>query len=121
MPQLERTQCCGIRELNGVQQSGSVALIVLKDAARGFYEEGMGSAFIFFSIAQFSAQSKKRGKELTDLIEKYKLGVVQKTHAMLNPNSGRMLTMYMWEVNKSGFQSFYKKYAQDEDEDEEDN
>lgn len=101
---LESTECCGIRELNNIMEC-STAREAVVDAAEEWYENGKDGAYIFFSTTNES----RIGHAIAIYIEKYKLGVVHKTHPTRNPNSENMLTMWVWTVNKANFQAFWHK------------
>lgn len=90
---------------------------MLEEAARDWFEEDVDGAFIFWSTANHSIL-QVRGAEIATYIEKHKMGKVHKTSSMRNPNSEHMLTMWIWEVNKSAFKKFWKAhYIKDDDDD----
>ena len=101
--ELKETQCCGIRELDGVMEQSAEESVT--DAAQAWFEDDMDGAFIFFSVTNNSS----RGRDMVEFIEKHDLGTVAKMRPTINPNSDNMLTMYVWTVNKSHFKSFWHK------------
>lgn len=103
MANLIKTECCGIRELDGVASSSSARECVI-DAAEKWHEEDMDGAFIYFSTVHTD-----RGAEVGAYIRKYKLGVVTKMRPTLNPNSDNMLSMWVWTVNKKNFLAYWHK------------
>jgi len=111
MAWLESTQCCGIRELDGVMSADN-AMQALVEAAESWYENDNDGAYIFFSVTNKS----KRGDEMAALIKKLRLGTVLVTKATKNRNSGNMLRMYVWTVNKNNFKSFWLKSKTDDEE-----
>lgn len=106
MAELVETQCCGIRELNDIQVD-SDSEKTIKDAARDWFENDMDGSFIFFSVTELYVA---KGKDIAKYIKQHKLGKTHKTKSTKNPNSGNMLTMWMWEVHKTNFQKFYAKH-----------
>lgn len=105
MADLYTTQCCGIRELNGVE--GADAEELLLDAARQHTTCGRSAAYIFFSC---TAPYKKNVKKLAALIKKNKLGKVTMTEAIRNPNSGNSLTMWVWRVENQKLRSYWAEH-----------
>ncbi len=101
---LVETECCGIRELTPIMDCNEAREAIV-DAAEDWFDKDKDGAFIFFSATSDS----RMGHEVAAYIEKYNLGVVQKTHAMRNPNSDNMLTMWCWAVNKRNFKSYWHK------------
>jgi hypothetical protein len=104
MAHLKETECCGIRELDGIMSDNDARKSVV-DAAEQWHEEDVDGAFVFFS----SFGSSTAGQNIAAYIEKYKLGTVMKTRPTLNPNSGNVLTMWVWTVNKRNFRRFWRK------------
>lgn len=105
MANLEEVACCGIMELNGVQRISAMEALI--DAANDYFSD-THRAFIFFSV--ISTYSKK-GKDLASLIKKEKLGTVIKTNKAVNKNTNNELIMYVWTVNKTNFNRFWKKHG----------
>lgn len=109
------TECCGIREMNGVMDSNNAEEAVT-DAAQNWFEGNKEGAFIFFSVID----KAEIGDEIAEHIVKNQLGSVVKMRPTLNPNSENILTMFVWTVNKSNFKSFwhkterYKKHYKDD-------
>lgn len=106
MAELVETQCCGIRELDGVQ--GSNAGEIVLNAAQQWCEDDMDAAFIFFSVIDMYAST---GKALQEYIKKQKLGSVTRMRPTHNPNSGNMLTMYVWRVNKTNLRRYWRQHS----------
>lgn len=101
---LVATRCCGIRELNGIEDC-STAREAVVDAAEGWFEEDKDGSYIFFS----TTNEHRIGHATAAYIEKYNLGVVHKTRPTRNPNSENMLTMWVWTVNKKNFEAYWHK------------
>lgn len=106
---LVETECCGIRQLEGIQ--GNSAELNCAQAAEGWFGGDLDGAFIFFS----AVRGYDEGKELTGYIRKNKLGKVFKTDALRNPNSGNMLTMWVWQVDKISFKRWWNNKNQNDD------
>lgn len=104
MASLQETHCCGIRELNHVQDVSS-AKEAIADAARDWFDNDRDGAFIFYSVTKDYLQ---KGDGIKKYIEKKELGTVFKTRSLRNPNSENLLTMYLWQVNKKNFEKFYQ-------------
>lgn len=100
---LIETECCGIRELNGVM-SCKTAREAIVDAAEDWFTDDKDGAFIFFS----TTNNSKIGSQIGAYITKYRLGTWMRTRPTLNPNSDNMLTMFVWTVNKQNFVRYWK-------------
>jgi len=103
MAYLSETQCCGIRELNEIQDTTSAEQAVLH-AASDWFSDDLQRAFIFYSTVE-----GMRGVEITKYVRKNKLGTVTKMPTTLNGNTSRMLTLWAWAVNKANFRAFWAK------------
>jgi len=116
MAELYTGQCCGIKELDGVETSAGAKETVLGAAEDWFNDDDNQGAFIYFSTTQGD-----KGQNLAKYIKAESLGVVRKTSAKKNPNTGNMLTMWVWEVDKTALRVWWAKNNPDvEDEDEND-
>lgn len=110
MAHLQKTHCCGIRELDGVQ--GCTALQAAIDAANDWFAgEVRNGAYIFFS----TTSGHKIGHNLAVFIEEHGLGKVIQTKPNRNPNSGNLLTMWVWTVDKKNFKAFWNKFGEKEE------
>ncbi len=91
--------CCGIMEFNGVSR---VDLQTLVDEALNAEYDGLEAgeepAFLFFSdIAQNNKPGvANSGWKIARQITAKKLGAVKVIGTKKNPNSGNMLTMWVW-------------------------
>ncbi len=100
---LHSTECCGIREADGIQGARSVEEMML-GICQSYYEESEDSAFIFFSCTT----KYQKGEMLQRFIKKNNLGEVVKMGPSNNPNSGNNLKMFMWQVDQRELKKYYK-------------
>lgn len=103
----EGIDCCGIREIVGVQNIKNIERFVLEMADKYFCEDPKYDhlpAFIFFSTIK-----GENGHALRKFIEKNKLGEVLQTRPRKNLNTGNMLTMWTWGINKKSLKLWWVK------------
>jgi hypothetical protein len=55
-------------------------------------------AFVMFTQAVYTPNDRKYGEELADYIIQHDLGTVTRSLEKRNPNSGRKVTVYLWEI-----------------------
>lgn len=107
MLELNRTKCCGLRELHGIQCIGEYSrsyqhclptakqiVAFVKVQMNG----GKDGAFITFAAADGHGAANKQGEKLAAYITKYELGELSELECNRNPNSGHMLTVWLWRV-----------------------
>lgn len=89
---LQITSCCGLRDLNGIQEKDTGKLLI------NFWRmwESRRGAFVLFS----DPVDFGNGERLRKYIEDNKLGVVYETLEKTNPNSGRLLKVYIWDIDE---------------------
>jgi len=87
------TTCCGLRELNGIIEYTTPEAI-LEHAVPQF--RGTDGAFMMFSCPT----SNSIGRKLAEFIKDNEFGVVTESPVRRNPNSGNMLRVFMWALNK---------------------
>lgn len=104
MIQVNRTSCCGMREVGGLS-SVKDSEKALYDICKEMYTQNKNGAFILFS----APATQKYGDSLKRAIIRNDLGTVQKFRAKHNPNSGNMLNIYSWAVSKQKSRSWYSK------------
>lgn len=122
MLSLDDTSCCGIKDLNGIQDNDEGDSVVATPFEVIGYVIGCGGfhvghvrpfcAFIMFSQAQFLGAGKsvnKAGTNLAAYIHKNKLGKVVRLPAAKNPNSGNKVTPFMWAVDWKRLSTFKLK------------
>lgn len=96
------TQCCGVREMSPI--GGKTPEQVMWEVQWDFENSGRNCSFMFFTCSDNRGKDEKKksyGTVLKEFIEKEKLGTVTETTVKLNPNSGNLLQMFMYEPNKS--------------------
>lgn len=91
-----RTQCCGLREYSGLQDTPERTL---KNFCRDMFGMGIYGTYFLFSGVSGGFFSKSAIDKLTIYIQKNKLGRVYKTGYKKNPNSGRRLKVIIFEPN----------------------
>ncbi len=102
---MDAITCCGVLELDGIMQCETAREAVV-DAAEGYFEEmGYHAAYIIYTTTGDS----RIGHAMTRYIAKYRLGTVHKTRPTVNGNTNNIVTMWVWTVNKKGFESFWHK------------
>lgn len=89
MPEIRMLQCCGIKELTGIQMASNMRELIRASKTHA-------AAFIVFSTV-----SGSNGGTFTTYIRKHKLGTVTKMRANKNPNSQNMLSMWVWRVDRA--------------------
>lgn len=103
MASLTTTTCCGIRELSGLE--GYSLREVLEGCARDWFLNNRDGIHIFFS----TTGNYRTGHNLEAYIKKHALGAVLRTKAARNPNSGNLLTMWVWTVNIKNWAAHARK------------
>jgi hypothetical protein len=110
MLELNRTKCCGLRELHGIQiarerlregmfdwcvPTPDEIVLFVKDQ---FLNNARDCAFVVFAGAQ--VRGIKCGMALASFIKKHNLGSMATHSACRNPNSGNQLRVWIWKVNR---------------------
>ena len=98
-------RCCAIREMHGLSlrdDPKSTLLASLDELERQHQDSGNLSPFtLHFSYLLFSGVSPHEyGSNFMKFILENDLGTVIKTDPNRNPNSGRLVTIYLWTVNR---------------------
>lgn len=107
---LHKTQNCGIREMNGIQNvdPSEVILSVAQQIDK--------PAFLTFSAMRKQRGSRSRlsneGLKLAAFIREHRLGSTSTLPPEVNPNTGNTIQMWIWRPNVKNIQSFLNK-AQD--------
>lgn len=86
-------RCCGIKEMTNVQNSTVRQMVTLVKSTQ--------SPFIVFSTVRGT-----NGKDLASYIKLNGLGTATKNKPALNPNSGNMLTVWVWRVDRKALKAF---------------
>lgn len=103
MPTIEHTQCCGIKEIDGVE--GSHPKEFLLDIADAIMSGAEDAAFYFFS----DIGDAQNGKAIAAFLKRNKLGKITKTGAKRNPNSGNRLHMWVWNIDLKAYRTWVHK------------
>lgn len=97
-------KCCGIYELNGVSRTTPEDIItnMLADWDTDD-DDAPDMPYVFFSDIAGNKKAAFSGWKLAAYIKTKKLGVVKTVAAkgIKNPNSGNVLTMWVWTPNWS--------------------
>lgn len=96
--------CCGVKEIQGI--SGDPVDGIIRDVAGHRYYSGQRCAYYLFTDNRLEPT---KGKELANFIEKNKLGTITIAPRARNPNSGNIITTFMWKVNELYFFEWAKK------------
>lgn len=105
--QLNRTMCCGQRELHGIQDYTDyhpykkctpvqIISFVQEQMAHG----GRDGVFVTFAAANGHGELSHQGEDLAKYIRAKKLGTLFSPRAARNPNSGNMLRVWLWRVDR---------------------
>ncbi len=108
------TQNCGIKEISpisGTKQSHRI----LFEAGIDYFRPGVGdqgeyamdAAIVLFSDKVRPEGEVSRGSKLEAYIIAKGLGTVKKTPAVLNPNSGESIIMWVWIVDQEAYHAWY--------------
>lgn len=108
--QLNRTMCCGLRELHGIQdiapdQRGYVRSFtsseIISFVVTQMTHNGRNGAFVTFAAADgHGPMFNKVGEDLAKYIRAKKLGTLSAPRASRNPNSENMLRVWLWRVDR---------------------
>lgn len=86
---VEQTECCGVFEISGLQDNPWAVIFSLKEELRRDY-----NLVIFHDAVDYH-----RGEKLARLIKKYSLGTLIKTKKVMNPNTCRLIQMWVMYPN----------------------
>lgn len=121
MLELNRTMCCGLRELHGIQHlldgtfdNNYQRALPTPEAIIAFVKEKMfvgsrDAAFITFAAATSNNGSISQGKKLAAFIKKEKLGELSTMEPALNPSSRNNLVVWLWRVDRTAMKKFKPK------------
>ena len=122
--ELEGCECCAIREVSGISNyEKSTPKNALVHIAERFFsvrhyginqrkEYKATGAFILFSeVVRYNNRRKRHNfaEDVKEYIEAHKLGSVNVSDELKNPNSKNIVKPYMWGVDKKALLKFYKK------------
>ena len=102
---LHTLRCCGIQELCDVFGYEALPKERLLTICREFETISKSPrAHILFT----DTKNCKRGDELAEFIFQKELGTIVTTTAEENPNTGRLVKLYIWSVNHDNLKKFCK-------------
>ncbi len=98
----EEIECCGIKELANI--SGSKPEQILEDIGGEWFGD-TPRAYLIFSCRA----GEKAGHRLATYIKQNGLGKVARTKSRTNPNSGNLLSAWLWSVNNTTYKAWLNK------------
>lgn len=126
---LERLTCCGLREALGISgydtaeemltalchNEGTPRLSMYAPTPSLFAESSGGFSHIVFTDAARSPRTRTSGDKLASYIRRYRLGSVSAARKARNPNSGNILGVYVWTVNRKALAKWYTTHPYKEE------
>ena len=125
---LQSTSCCGLGEIEGLSSYTDPEdfLIHLLTEVDDHYDYDKGAytgkpmrsdtettyAHILFTeaVAKGARKASRYGLNLANYIQKNNLGtVVQTAEQRRNPNSGNLISAFLWTPNQKGIAAWYKR------------
>lgn len=96
---------CGVLQISRISDEVDEALFAI---ATRFYHAAHGNppAFVLYSNVDDITTNAHR---LTDKIGSLHFGQVMKTNRAVNPNTGAVIAVWVWEVNHEEFKEWYKQ------------
>lgn len=114
MLELNRTKCCGLRELHGINIPGIFgphrdwgypkADHIIEYVHTLMFNGARKGVLVSF-VDVVGGRNYGIGDELADFIEEHRLGTVHRGTPVHNPNSGNKIVGYLWQVNLRTFNS----------------
>lgn len=111
MTYLNHTACCGLDEIDGIDDTPKNVLVSVcedKYPDREWAEDGdqigQEQAFILFTD---NVSDNNYGVNLAKYIKKNKLGTFTATRARENPNTGNMVRVWVWSPNEKNLKAWY--------------
>lgn len=112
MLELNRTKCCGLRELHGIQHDDwtlPTPTAIVEYVKNMMFSSSRDAAFITFAAATGNPGGITQGKKLAAFIEKEKLGKLSTMEPAINPNSKHNLVVWLWRVDRAAMRKFKPK------------
>lgn len=106
---LSYTACCGVKELERIEGKSHEKIIY--DVGHDIVEEAIKMAFLTFTS---NCGEKGYGVDLMNYIIENKLGSVIATPAKKNPNTQRMVKLFVWDVDVPKIKKLYQKKKEDD-------
>ena len=104
---LVSTTCCGVKEIEYLSGTSRESLL---ESAEDFFLDDRCAFIIFTDI-----QGSSKGRTLSRMIKKLKLGDVIVTRSKRNPNTNNLVTVWVWRVNQTAFKSWWLKNKSEDD------
>lgn len=104
MAYVQTMECCGWAELNGVQNYKSIYFHHFLGTATG-YSKG---AFLFTSACAADKPRSCGATRFARDLRKAELGTVTALPIFKNPNTGRTIVAYLWQVDKAALMRYCK-------------
>ena len=115
MCEIYETQCCGVKEIDGIMEHKNPENIIKHTIENifDFYDSPkIQCAFITFSGVIGKKRKSKNpkntiGNRLLKYIKQHNLGNVKASITKRNPNSNNLIKLYMWEIKSKNMKSWY--------------
>ena len=98
--------CCGITELDGVSDQKSPARTIAELIQDD--EQMRHTGIVLFTGAAANKRVVRYTEELSNYIKKFKLGKVIRHSPVKNRNTGRFITLYVWNTDKAALDKWYE-------------
>jgi hypothetical protein len=95
--------CCGVREVQGLRSDPKQTILLI---AKALFESEHNCAFIILN----DANSNKRGQQAADLIRELKLGEISETRSKRNPNSRRLIKVWVWDYDRPALKKYWLEH-----------
>ena len=121
---LDDFECCGIRELSPIQRHTPEKIIIeqLEDhyywSRNDVKSENDWPANFRFVVFSQAGSNSEYGEKLNAFILENKLGTTVETEKAQNPNSHRMLKVWVWTVDHRAVKSWIRRYLKNHKEEE---
>lgn len=98
--------CCGVKEISGIRYDyrHPRPLKMLRDIWAMAERAKWGFAFLVFT----DHNSTRNGQKFAEFLRKHDLGEIVETKKKRNSNSGNMVRVWVWGVNKRKMKAFAK-------------
>ncbi len=104
----EAIACCGIKEMAPIQ-GDKQSHRILFEAGIDFFRNDNDAAFLYFSEAHDEGENPSiRGEKLATYITEKGLGNVFASERVDNPNSARLLKMWVWTVDVDAYKTWWE-------------
>lgn len=95
---------CGVRQ---IYELPSIPASAVKSVKKKFARDYLGAVYDPCAMVCFSDVTRgSRGTRLADYIAEKKLGPVMASQSVRNPNSGNLITVWIWHVDTNALRRF---------------